>query len=72
MARARARGLITILDGKRNDIASTASAYADAALAGVTFVGQRFPVWEVDSAGAQLDNSQVRGWASLPVHLPPA
>jgi orotidine-5'-phosphate decarboxylase len=35
LARARKRGLITILDGKRNDIASTASAYADASLGGV-------------------------------------
>ena len=24
---------------------------------------------DVDMEGAQLDNSQVRGWASLPVHL---
>src|SRR5438132_14306930 len=30
---ARQRGLMTILDGKRNDIASTATAYADAAFA---------------------------------------
>src|SRR5262245_23854278 len=30
IARARDRGLLTILDGKRNDIASTAAAYADA------------------------------------------
>jgi cytochrome P450 len=33
---------------------------------------QRFPEWEVDMEGAKLDNSQVRGWASLPVHLPKA
>src|SRR5215510_3012316 len=46
---ARRRGLLTILDGKRNDIASTAAAYADAALAGVTFGGRRFPVWEADA-----------------------
>ena len=32
--RARDRGLCTILDAKRNDIASTAAAYADAAFAG--------------------------------------
>src|SRR5439155_9524694 len=37
LAKARQRGLITILDGKRNDIASTASAYADAGLGGVIF-----------------------------------
>src|SRR5439155_7766273 len=35
LAKARQRGLITILDGKRNDIASTASAYADAGLGGI-------------------------------------
>ena len=32
----------------------------------------RFPEWEVDMGEAKLDNSQVRGWASLPVHLPTA
>src|SRR5438046_2958147 len=35
LRKARQQGLITILDGKRNDIASTASAYADAGLGGV-------------------------------------
>lgn len=39
LRRARDRGLITILDGKRNDIASTATAYADAA----------FTVWGADA-----------------------
>src|SRR5690606_3454189 len=29
----------------------------------------RFPDWEVDWDNARLDSSQVRGWASLPVHL---
>jgi orotidine-5'-phosphate decarboxylase len=38
-ARARALGLVTILDGKRNDIASTAAAYAEAA----------FAVWRADA-----------------------
>jgi cytochrome P450 len=33
---------------------------------------QRFPEWEVDTANAKLDSSQVRGWESLPVHLPTA
>jgi cytochrome P450 len=33
---------------------------------------QRFPEWDVDESGAKLDNSQVRGWASLPVSLPTA
>ncbi len=36
IAKARQGGLITILDGKRKDIASTACATADAGLAGVT------------------------------------
>jgi len=39
MAKARELGLLTILDGKRNDIASTATAYADAA----------FGVWGADA-----------------------
>jgi cytochrome P450 len=30
----------------------------------------RWPDWEVDWDGAKLDSSQVRGWATLPVHLP--
>ncbi len=30
----------------------------------------RFPEWEVDEANAELDSSQVRGWSTLPVHLP--
>jgi orotidine-5'-phosphate decarboxylase len=46
---ARQRGLVTILDGKRNDIASTASAYADAAFAGVTVAGRLHPVWDADA-----------------------
>lgn len=46
---ARQRGLLTLLDGKRNDIASTATAYADAALDGVSFGGRRLPVWEADA-----------------------
>src|SRR5262249_61953602 len=44
LGRARASGLVTILDGKRNDIASTAAAYADAALAGVALDGPPFPL----------------------------
>jgi orotidine-5'-phosphate decarboxylase len=39
LAKARGLGLLTILDGKRNDIASTAAAYADAA----------FNVWGADA-----------------------
>ena len=34
LRRARQMGLLTILDSKRNDIASTAGAYADAAFSG--------------------------------------
>jgi orotidine-5'-phosphate decarboxylase len=49
LRKARNLGLLTILDGKRNDIASTASAYADAAFAG-TKIGRRIhPIWEVDA-----------------------
>jgi orotidine-5'-phosphate decarboxylase len=47
--RARNSGLITILDAKRNDIASTAAAYADAAFAGVTVAGRLHPVWDADA-----------------------
>jgi orotidine-5'-phosphate decarboxylase len=47
--RARQLGLLTILDGKRNDIASTAAAYADAAFGGVSVAGRVLPVWDVDA-----------------------
>jgi orotidine-5'-phosphate decarboxylase len=49
LRRARRRGLLTILDGKRNDIASTAAAYADAAFAGLTVDGAAHPVWDADA-----------------------
>jgi orotidine-5'-phosphate decarboxylase len=49
LARAKALGLITILDNKRGDIASTAEAYADAALAGTPFEGSRQQVWGADA-----------------------
>jgi len=49
LRRARQCGLITILDGKRNDIASTAEAYADAAFAGTMLDGRRRPVWDADA-----------------------
>jgi orotidine-5'-phosphate decarboxylase len=45
----RQRGLLTILDSKRNDIASTAAAYADAAFAGVTIEGRIHPIWDADA-----------------------
>lgn len=46
---ARTRGVLTVLDGKRNDIATTAAAYADAALGGVMIDGQRHAVWDADA-----------------------
>jgi orotidine-5'-phosphate decarboxylase len=49
LRRSHELGLLTILDAKRNDIASTAEAYADAAFAGVLFEGQRRPVWDADA-----------------------
>jgi orotidine-5'-phosphate decarboxylase len=49
LRKARDLGLITILDGKRNDIASTAAAYADAAFGGVSIAGRTLPVWEADA-----------------------
>lgn len=49
LAQARSLGLITILDNKRGDIASTAEAYADAALAGTLREGARHPVWAADA-----------------------
>jgi orotidine-5'-phosphate decarboxylase len=49
LARARELGLLTILDGKRNDIASTAEAYADAAFGGVEIAGTRHSVWNADA-----------------------
>ena len=49
LVKAKALGLITILDNKRGDIASTAEAYADAALAGMMHEGNRQPVWAADA-----------------------
>jgi orotidine-5'-phosphate decarboxylase len=49
LRRARQRGLFTILDAKRNDIASTAKAYADAAFAGVVVAANLHPIWDVDA-----------------------
>lgn len=46
---ARERGLLTILDAKRGDIASTAAAYADAAFTGTALAGQVYPVWDADA-----------------------
>ncbi|MBN9122815.1 MAG: orotidine-5'-phosphate decarboxylase [Planctomycetes bacterium] len=49
LERAREMGFVTILDAKRGDIASTATAYADAAFAGCAVEGQTFPVWDADA-----------------------
>lgn len=49
LRRARQLGVLTILDAKRNDIADTAVAYADAAFAGVRHGGSLFPVWDADA-----------------------
>jgi orotidine-5'-phosphate decarboxylase len=49
LRRARDRGLITILDGKRNDIASTAAAYADAAFTGFRLDDRVEPIWDADA-----------------------
>ncbi len=49
LARARQLGLIVILDSKRNDIAATATAYAEAILGGVSIDGIRLPVWPADA-----------------------
>ena len=47
--RAKEMGFVTILDAKRGDIASTATAYADAAFAGCTIDGETYPVWDADA-----------------------
>lgn len=49
LCRARQSGLLTLLDSKRNDIASTAEAYADAAFAGTALDGWVHPVWDADA-----------------------
>jgi len=49
LRRAREKGLVTILDGKRNDIASTATAYADAAFGGVRIDDGVYPIWDADA-----------------------
>ncbi len=49
MARARELGLLVILDAKRGDIASTASAYAEAAFAGSKFGPATLPVWGAEA-----------------------
>ena len=46
---ARGRGLLVILDGKRNDIGSTAEAYARAYLGKVPVGGAFVPSWDADA-----------------------
>jgi orotidine-5'-phosphate decarboxylase len=46
---ARELGFVTILDAKRGDIASTGTAYADAAFAGAAIDGETWPVWDADA-----------------------
>jgi orotidine-5'-phosphate decarboxylase len=41
--------MLVILDAKRGDIASTATAYADAAFAGCTIEGITCPIWNADA-----------------------
>jgi orotidine-5'-phosphate decarboxylase len=49
LERARELGLITILDNKRGDIASTAAAYAEAAIGRVTFDQTQHAIWDADA-----------------------
>lgn len=46
---ARSKGLVVILDGKRNDIGSTAEAYARAYLGKVPVGGRYEPAWSADA-----------------------
>jgi len=46
---ARQRGLLVIADGKRNDISSTAEAYANAFLGETTVLGQKHKVFDADA-----------------------
>ncbi|MBX9623694.1 MAG: orotidine-5'-phosphate decarboxylase [Gemmataceae bacterium] len=49
MLLARDSGFVTILDAKRGDIATTATAYADAAFAGAQIDRGRSVVWDADA-----------------------
>jgi orotidine-5'-phosphate decarboxylase len=46
---ARSQGLIVLIDGKRNDISSTAAAYARGYLGRVAVGGRSEPAWEADA-----------------------
>ena len=50
VANARERGLLVIADGKRNDISSTAEAYAAAFLGKTDILGDKRPVFDADAA----------------------
>ena len=47
--RAKELGIVVILDAKRGDIASTATAYAAAAFAGTSLAAKPLPVWDADA-----------------------
>jgi orotidine-5'-phosphate decarboxylase len=49
LAYARSKGLVVILDGKRNDIGSTAEAYAEAYLGNTAFPGHSERAWQADA-----------------------
>src|SRR4051794_20444512 len=49
LARARELGVLSILDSKRGDIASTATAYAEAAVGRAVFGKQEFTIWNADA-----------------------
>lgn len=46
---ARHAGSLVILDGKRNDVPSTADAYAAAAFTGATFGDRTYRIWDADA-----------------------
>ena len=48
IAAARSAGLVVVVDAKRNDIDSTAAAYANAFLGQVSVYGRRVPAFEAD------------------------
>ena len=50
VANAREHGLLVIADGKRNDISSTAEAYAAAFLGKTDILGDKRPVFDADAA----------------------
>ncbi len=49
IVQARSLGLLTILDSKRGDIASTATAYAEAAVGRVAFGETLYSIWNADA-----------------------